>query len=126
MSIQVGQIRLADHPNNSNLQVGIVCGNVVVVGRHYDDMVLGAFFPDGYVLSDKLLDEMWLRGRLAGKGKNRVKARDIGGIASAGVFYGSRYWLEKDGIRTYIDSPSWNPSWKEGDDITAELGLDQK
>lgn len=124
--IVVGKISLADHPSMPSLQVGSVAGQTVVVGRHYDEGTLGFFVPDGYILSDKLLDEMWLRGRLAGKDKNRVKARVMGGIASAGVFYGSRYWLEKDGVRTYIDSPSWNPSWKEGDDITDQLGLERK
>ena len=124
--IVVGKIILSDHPSMPNLQVGIIAGFSVVVGRHYDEGTLGFFVPDGYILSDKLLDEMWLRGRLAGKGKNRVKSREIGGVPSAGVFYGSRYWLEKDGVKTYFDSPSWNPSWKEGDDITQELGLERK
>lgn len=124
MKVIVGRIQLSDHPNNPNLQVGNVAGRTVVVGRHYDDGTLGFFIPDGAIVPDKLAEEMWVKGKLAGKQKNRVKAKEMSGVFSEGLFYGSRYWTEMGGVKVYVDSPSWNPNWKEGDEISKEVGIE--
>jgi hypothetical protein len=123
----VGRIKLSPHPD-PQLRVGEINGHVVVVGDHYDDGTLGFFIPDGAIIPDKLAEEMWVKGKLAGKQRNRVKARDFKGVFSEGLFYGSRYFLLTTtlwvpGGRTYHDSPSWNPAWKEGDDVTEEVGV---
>jgi hypothetical protein len=123
MKVIVGRIQLTDHPTNPGLQVGVVAGHTVVVGRHYDNDTLGFFVPDGCIVPDKLADEMWVKGRLAGKQGNRVKARAMHGVLSEGLFYGSRYWTEMGGEKVYVNSPSWNLNWKEGDEVGAEVGI---
>lgn len=121
----VGHIKLSDHPTNPDLQIGHINGHQVVVGRHYDDNILGFFIPEGAIIPDKLADEMWVKGRLAGKKGNRVKARDMHGVKSEGLFYGSYYWTKKEGYQHQVEvtSPSWNPDWKEGDDVSHEVGI---
>lgn len=114
---------LRDHPTLAHLQLGMVAGNQVVVGRHYDEGVIGFFIPDGAIVPDKLADEMWVRGKLSGKNRNRVKSRERDGVFSSGLFYGSRYFVVESGNKEYVDSPSWNPSWAEGQDVSQEVGV---
>ena len=118
--IIVGRLYLEDHPTAENLQVGTINGHKVVVGRHYDNEVLGFFIPDGLRISDTLAEEMWLKGRLAGNQRNRVKAKEVQGVFSEGLFYGSRYYTG-DSEKIYHVPPRWNPNWVEGSDITEEL-----
>jgi hypothetical protein len=127
MKCIVGRIHLRDHPDPS-LKIGEINGHQVVVGNHYEDGTLGFFIPDGAIVPDKLAEEMWVKGRLAGKQKNRVKARKFKGVHSDGLFYGSRYFLPTSTLsklrgKTYHDSPSWKPEWKEGDDVTEQVGI---
>ncbi len=88
----------------------------VVVGSepdgrcHYEHGQLGFFIPEGAVVPDKLAKEMLVFGMLAGKKKDTVRAKQRQGIASDGLFYGSQ-------------GESWNPAWKEGDDVTDEVGI---
>jgi hypothetical protein len=119
----VSTLKLQDHPNDTNLQIGVILGHNVVVGRHYDEGVIGFHIPCGCVVPDKLLEEMWLKGKLSGSKKNKVKTREMKGIVSDGLFYASRYFVFKDGVKTYIESPSWNSNWQEGHDVSDELGI---
>lgn len=114
---------LRDHPTISHLQLATVAGRQVVVGRHYDEGILGIFLPDGAVVPDKLAEEMWVKGKLAGKKGNRVKARERDGILSEGLFYGSIFWVVESEGKVYNKGPSWNPAWTEGQDVTAEIGV---
>jgi hypothetical protein len=94
----------------SRLMVFTVGGNTVVTGDHYSEGQLGFFIPVGAIVPHKLLEEMWLVGKLGGNKRNRVKAREQFGVMSEGLFYGSQ-------------GASWNPAWKAGDDVTDELGI---
>jgi len=120
-AVIVGKIELQDHPTNPDLQIGTINGHQVVVGRHYDNKTLGFFIPEDAIVPDKLADEMWVKGRLAGKQHNRVKARDMHGVRSEGLFYGSCYWTKQGDWWIEVNSASWNPNWKEGDDITSQV-----
>jgi hypothetical protein len=114
----------SDHPTTPSLQVAEVGGHQVVVGRHYDEGTLGIFLPDGAIVPDKLASEMRVLGKLAGKRRNRVKARDFLGVFSEGLFYGSAFFdQDVNGQKTYDVGPSWNPDWIEGQDVTEEIGV---
>ena len=116
----VAPIIMGDPITGTKLRVAHIAGHQVVVGDHYEDGALGFHIPHGTVLPLFLLEDMWLVGKLAGKDKNRVKAREIHGVFSDGLVYGSCYFLdEKDGI-VYHESRSWDPFWAEGQDV-AEL-----
>ncbi len=118
----VGKIQLNKIPN-SPLMKGSINGHTVVVGDHYDDGTLGFFIPEGAIVPDPLLEDMWVKGKLAGKQRNRVKAREMAGIMSEGLFYGSHFWLKNGKHFEEQTARNWNPKWKEGDDITDELGI---
>ena len=122
----VGKLsKLSDHPTVDYLQVGVVANHIVVVGRHYDEGTLGFFIPDGCIVPPKLAEEMWVKGKLYGKNKDQVKAKQMHGVYSEGLFYGSRYFEIKDGQKVYIDSPSWDITWVEGENVANEVGIIQ-
>ena len=114
---------LSDHPEAEGLEVAEVGGHSLVVGKHYDEGTLGIFIPDGAIIPDKLAEEMRVLGRLAGKQRNRVKARDFFGVFSEGLYYGSRFYDLAEGQKVYSNGPSWNPDWIEGQDVTDEIGV---
>lgn len=93
----------------------ILAGSELDGSCHYTVGQLGIFIPVGAIVPDKLADEMWVKGRLGGKKKNRVRATMRDGVLSDGLFYGSP--------SDKVVSPSWNPAWKAGDDVTAEVGV---
>jgi hypothetical protein len=116
----VYKIFLSKHPTDDNLEIGQVGPYQLVVGKHYRGGQLGFHVPEGAHIPDKLLDDMWLRGRLAGKKKNRVKNREMKGVISDGLFYGEGYYDEN---WNWIVTPSWNPNWKSGDNVADEVGI---
>lgn len=126
MPAVVARIRVCDHPTRPDYQVGLVAGRRVVTGRHYVDGQVGVFISEGCVVPEALLREMWLwndaqgKGRLGGKRGDRVKAKDMAGVRSEGLFYG-RDWFDAAGV--WHRAERWNPSWVEGDDVAAELGV---
>lgn len=117
LRIVIEAIHLAEHPFNPKLKIGHLReSRQVVVGDHYQEGQLGFFVPEGAIVGEKLLREMWLwneernRGRLAGKKGNRVKARIMEQVMSDGLWYGSQ-------------GESWQPHWIEGLIITEALDI---
>ena len=127
--IVVKIIDISDIPNSKKKWVVLTSdGNdpvTVVTGDHYENGQPGIFIPEGAIVPEKLLREMWLwndlsnKGRLAGKKGNRVKIRKIDGVVSNGLFYGA-YYLHEGAC---VTSPSWNPLWGLGQDVTQEIGV---
>jgi hypothetical protein len=114
--ILVGPIHFTNHPTNPKLKVGMCCGYQIVTGDHYHQGQLGFVVPEGGIIPEKILREMWLwneennKGRLGGKKGNRVKHKEMDGVMSFALFYGSQ-------------GESWNPNWSAGQDITDEVGI---
>jgi hypothetical protein len=116
-------IHLKPHPASEKLHIGEVGGHQVVVGVHYEEGTLGIYIPEDAILPDDIAEDMWLKGKLAGSKKNRVKGRNFAGVFSDGLFYGKRFHEEKDGEQVLVESRAWKPEWKEGDDVTAQIGV---
>lgn len=112
---------ITPHPTHEALVVADVGGYQVVIGKHYDQWVLGVFLPDGAIIPENIAKDMWVFQRLAGKDRNRVKAKQLHGVLSEGLFYGSRYYEMVNGVKVYKDSPAWNAMWTEGEDVTSEI-----
>lgn len=124
--VTVGRlINIKDHPTDPNLCVVQNNSMQVVAGRHYEEGQLAFFITEGTTVPQKLLEEMWLwnhdlnKGRLGGKRGDRVKAREMSGVKSEGLFYGATYHHNGE----LVNSPSWNPDWVEGQDVSEILGI---
>lgn len=134
-SCPVGYLtKIRPHPTKPTLQIGEIAGHQVVVGDHYEEGNLGFYIPPGAVLPQRILSDMWLwnsehnKGRLAGKRGDRVKAREMDGVMSDGLFYGAYYFNRNDEDYDFdnyhpITTQSWNEDWVDGQDVSAELGI---
>jgi hypothetical protein len=60
----------------------------LITGRHYSNGQNGFYIPVGEEIPDDIAEEMWLKGKLDGPGKNMVGSRVMFGVTSDGLFYG--------------------------------------
>ena len=103
--VKVYPLQIEEHPNADALELGVVGEYRSCIRKgDFENGQLVAYIPENSVLPDKLIDEMGLTGRLAGKDKNRVKAVKLRKVLSQGLVYAM------DGV-------------KEGDDVTEQLGV---
>jgi len=102
----VERITIEPHPDADRLELAAVGDYRAVVGKgQFKTGDLVAYIPEQAVVPDPLLEEMGLKGRLAGKAQNRVKAIKLRGVLSQGLCYPAR------------------EGWEEGQDVTEELGI---
>jgi hypothetical protein len=109
-----------DEQRNKTFQ-RFTCGPYqLVTGNHYVEDQLGVVIPAGAIVPDNISKEMWVYNRLGGKKKNRVMQKTMYNYQTDGLFYG-RTWMDLDS--TVKRGLLWNDAWKEGDDVTQELGV---
>lgn len=104
--VRVVAVTIEPHDNADALEIARVGDYRAVVGKGQlatGDLI--AYIPEQSLVPQPLLVELGLVGRLAGKEKNRVKALRLRGVLSQGLCYPAR------------------PGWREGDDVTEELGI---
>ena len=108
LSCPVARYEATDHPNADMLEIALVGEWRVVcrIGRYQRGQKV-AHVPENAVLSDELMQEMKLKGKLDGPEKNMVKAKEIRGELSQGYLY-SGYRIKQ---------------LRVGDDATEALGL---
>lgn len=105
-AVLVRRIEVFPHPNADLLELAKVDDYHCVVKKdQFKTGDLIAYIPEAALVPAALIAEMGLTGRLAGSEKNRVKAVKLRGALSQGLVLPAR------------------PHWKEGDDVTAELGI---
>jgi RNA ligase (TIGR02306 family) len=84
--VKIYPIKLEEHPNADALDLaGIGDYRAIVQKGLHEDGNLIAYIPEQAVLPDWLVERMELKGRLAGKAKNRVKAIKLRGVLSQGL-----------------------------------------
>lgn len=99
----VGKIKTMAHPNADRIQLGIVFGEQVIVGKDIRDGVLGVYFDTNLILSDEFCTANNLYRNLDENGKNiggffdpekpRVRAQSFRGQKSYG------YWARLDSLK---------------------------
>lgn len=104
-------INIVGHPSADNLEIAQIDGyqSIVRKGEYYSGQKL-VYIPEQAIVPDNILDEMNLRGKLAGKDGNRVKAIRLRGVVSQGLLYDPGFALEED--RDYADTlgiKKWEP-----------------
>ena len=105
-AVNVVRAVIEPHENADALEIARVGDYRSVVRKgqfHTGELV--AYIPEQSVLPGPLLDELGLRGKLAGKDGDRVKAIKLRGVLSQGLVYPAR------------------PGWTEGQDVAADLGV---
>lgn len=105
-AVTVERITITEHPNADALELANVGDYQAIVRKgQFQTGDLVAYIPEQALVPQKLLKEMGLEGRLAGKAKNRVKAIRLRGVLSQGLVYPAQ------------------PEWQEGADVTELLGI---
>ncbi len=104
--VETVRVVIEPHPNADALELARVGDYVSIVRKgEYATGDLVAYIPEQSIVPDPILDELGLRGRLAGREHNRVKAIKLRGVLSQGLCYPAR------------------TMWSDGQDVTAELGI---
>lgn len=105
-AVHVVRVAIEPHDNADALEIARVGDYRSVVRKgQFQSGELVAYIPEQSVLPGEILDELGLRGKLAGKDGDRVKAIKLRGVLSQGLVYPAR------------------PNWREGQDVAAELGV---
>jgi hypothetical protein len=118
---RVKNLQVVRDGNNRAFQVFNAGDYQLVTGVHYKEDQLGIVIPANATVPEHILIEMWLNGKLAGAKRNKVRAKLMAGHMSEGLFYG-QVWFMGDPSNTK-QSLLWQESWKEGDDVTDQLGV---
>lgn len=104
--VPIVHVTVLPHPQADRLEIGLVAGYQTIVPKgQFRTGDLAAYLPEESVVPDALLDELGLRGKLAGPNANRIRAQKFRGILSQGLLYPAR------------------PHWRLGDDVQEELGI---
>ena len=82
----VVEITLEGHPDADRLEIAKIGGYACIVGK--DNWRTGdraVYIPEAAIVPDAIIDELGLKGKLAGKNSNRVKAVRLRGVVSQGL-----------------------------------------
>lgn len=105
-TVQIVPVAIEPHDNADALEIARVGDYRSVVRKgEFESGQLVAYIPEQALLSAPLLESMGLTGKLAGSGRNRVKAIRLRGVLSQGLVLRAR------------------PEWSVGDDVAVELGI---
>lgn len=103
---EVVRIEVQEHPDADRLEIAKVGDFQSIVGKdQFESGDLVAYIQRGSIVPEELLEEMGLKGKLAGSQKNRVKPVRLRGVFSEGICYPAR------------------DDWEEGQDVSEELGI---
>lgn len=99
------------HPAADRLEIGQVAGYQTIVPKGlFRSGDLAAYLPEDAVVPDSILDELGLRGKLAGPAANRIRAQKFRGILSQGLLYPARaHWREHDDVQTELGVVKYLP-----------------
>jgi hypothetical protein len=129
------------HPNADRLEIirvswGFPCVDLVT-GKHYREGDLGVCLRPGALIPGWLAHDLWLVGKNRSDQPFIVRDIEIRGVASPGLWAGQ--WYRNDSSKEsrlradelargggeivdgWISWARWNPSWKPGDVVDAEL-----
>jgi len=113
-AVTAEKLTVEPHPNADRLELAQVGGyRAVVPAGQFRTGDLAVYIPEAAVLPSGLLDELGLTGKLAGAGRNRVKAVRLRGELSQGIV---------------CRPASLNPAaladaYREGTDLAETLGI---
>lgn len=105
-AVHVVRVVIEPHENADALEIARVGDYRSVVRKgQFVSGTLVAYIPEQAIVPEALLEEMGLKGKLAGKAGDRVKAMKLRGVLSQGLVIAAR------------------AGWSEGQDVAGELGV---
>jgi len=110
-AVTVERITIHPHPKADKLEIAQVGDYQSIVRKgDFSDGDLVAYIPEQAIVPEALLQEMGLKGMLAGKAKNRVKAIKLRGSLSQGIVYPARpEWPEGAHVEGVLGITKWEP-----------------
>lgn len=110
-AVHVVRVAIEPHENADALEIARIGDYRAVVRKgEFKAGDLVAYIPEQALVGDALLDEMGLRGKLAGKDGNRVKAIKLRGVLSQGLVYRARDgWTEGQEVSALLGVHKWEP-----------------
>lgn len=76
--------------NADKIELAVVGDYHSVISKgQYKTHDLVVYLPEAAILPDRMIDELGLKGKLSGDGKNRIKAVRLRGCLSQGIIYGA-------------------------------------
>lgn len=85
-SPKIVRVTVIPHPDADAIELAQVGGYVSVVRKgEFKTGDLAVYIPEDFVVPNDILSRLGLEGRLAGSGKNRVKAIRLRGVLSQGI-----------------------------------------
>lgn len=124
----VVRLEIEEHPNADALELAAVGGYRAVVKKgQIRSGDLAVYIPEGSIVPDYLLERLGLRGMLAGKDKNRVKAIRLRGALSQGLVVPVESGFpDMDNAQPYARNENGGTRGvSEGDDLAAFLGIEK-
>lgn len=137
------------HPNADRLDlVDLTMHNdgvidvTVVTGPHYRAGQRGVWISPGSIIPGYLAEDLWLCGRGGSNQWHEIGEKNMRGIVSPGMFCGEIYQKVRSDSRSveryeklksegaapdpfsdWITWPFWRDHWKDGEDVSAYLGI---
>lgn len=97
LRVTVETLEIRPHPNADALELAVIGGYRAVVAKGaYESGQLAVYIPEQALLPASLVTELGLEGRLAGPGKNRIKAIRLRGELSQGIVFVPLGWTQDD------------------------------
>jgi len=111
LQVLVFPLIVEKHDNADALEIGLIGGYKSVIQKgQFKTGDLVAYIPCSSVLSDNLIEELGLTGRLAGSKTNRVKELKLRGVLSEGLLYPARsHWKEGDNVMDELEIVKYIP-----------------
>lgn len=103
---EVYEIEVIPHPDADSLELAKIGEYLSVIPKNrYKNGDKVVYIPEQALLPDKIIEDLGLKGKLAGSSKNRVKALKLRGVLSQGLIYPAA------------------PEFKVGEDVKDILGI---
>jgi RNA ligase (TIGR02306 family) len=109
--VKTHKVTIKEHPNADALEIAKIEGYSSIVPKGtFSNGDIVVYIPEQSIVPEKLIEELGLTGRLAGKAKNRVKAIRLRGVLSQGLIYPNKgNWILGELLNDILGITKYEP-----------------